>query len=307
MEFDYYSRVTSDMLVKVGVPATAGLSATEGNVGEVRNRGIDMTLVWKETYDDLWFNITMTGTTVKNEVLDLGTEDQLIGGWKQVTRTRVGEPIGYFYGYKADGIFQNQAEINAHATQANVVPGDLRFVDVDGNGVIDSNDRTKIGETIPSFMAGLNMQFGYKGFELGIDMYGSFGSDIFNAKSLESYSSEDNFTKEYLDRWTGEGTSNTQPRITFGGQNKEISSHWIEDGSFWKIQNVKLAYNLPQNILEKLNLKQAKVYVSGNNLFYFSDYNGPSPEIGGSSLAAGIDRKVYPMVRVFKAGLSLTF
>ncbi len=308
MEFDYYSRITKDMLVNVGVPATAGLDATEGNVGSVENKGVDLSLNWKEKRGDFWYNVRLTGTTTNNKVLDLGTEKQLIGGWKGVTRTVVGEPIGYFYGYKAIGVFQNQAEIDAHAKQTNAHPGDLKFEDINKDGIIDANDRTKIGESIPKLLAGTNITLGYKDFELGVDMYGSFGSDIFNAKSMESYSSEDNFSKEYLGRWTGEGTSNTIPRITFGGPNKEFSTNWLGNGNFWKIQNIRLAYTVNPSILRKTPISKAQVYISGNNLYYFSNYNGPTPEIASNNpRASSIDRQVYPLVSVYKIGATITF
>ncbi|MHB1178963.1 MAG: TonB-dependent receptor [Daejeonella sp.] len=307
MELDYYSRITKDMLVNVGVPKTAGLNSTEGNVGSVENKGIDMKLTWKDIRNNFRYNFTATGTTVNNKVLDLGTTKAIVGGWRGVTRTTVGQPIGYFYGYKTIGVFQNQAEIDAHPKQLNVKPGDLIFADVNGDNKIDAADRTKIGESIPKALVGLNLMFGYKNFDLGIDMYGSFGSDIFNAKSLESYSSEDNYSTEYLARWTGPGTSNTVPRITFGGQNKEFSTSWLGNGSFWKVQNIKLAYTIPPSLLNKIRIQQAQIYLSGNNIHYFSNYNGPTPEIGGPALAAGIDRQVYPLVNVYKIGATITF
>ena len=323
MELDYYKRTTNDMLVNVGVPGTVGLSATEGNVGSVENKGFDLSMSWKEKKGDFNYGIAITGTSINNEVVDLGTEEQIIKGWRQSNWTTVGESIGYFYGYEADGIFQNQAEIDAHATQSNVVPGDIRYkdqltVDTNGDGIPDeadgiitSDDRVNIGDPIPDFLAGMNLNVGYKGIELGIDMYGSFGNKVFNAKAIESYSSEDNFTEEFLDRWTGEGTSNSMPRITYGGQNKLLSSQWVEDASFWKIQNIRLAYNLPTPLIQKIKLQSAQVYVSGNNIHYFTKYNGPSPEIpeipNQGPLGAGVDRQVYPLVRTYRIGVNLTF
>lgn len=306
--FDYYSRITRDMLVDIGVPATVGLSTTEGNVGSVENKGIDFTVNWRQSFEDFHYNIGLTGSTVNNEVLDLGTEDQIIGGFRASTRTTVGEPIGYFYGYHAIGVLQDQEEINNSATQPNPVPGDLKFEDVNNDGIINADDRTKIGKSIPSFLGSVNLNVGYKNFELTIDMYGSFGADIFNAKELESYSSGDNFTTDYLDRWTGPGTSNTIPRITFGGFNKEFSSRWVESANFWKLQTVRLSYNLPSSFSNKLSIDNFKIYIGGNNLYYFTDYNGPSPEIpGNNALASGIDRNIYPMVSVYKLGASISF
>jgi len=307
-DFDYYSRVTKGMLVDIGVPETVGFSATEGNVGSVENKGIDMKVSFRETRGDFRYSIGMTGTTINNKVLDLGTTKQIISGWNNSSRTTVGEPIGYFYGYKAIGVFQNQAQIDAHATQATAKPGDLIFADLNHDGVINAADRTKIGSPIPKFMAGTNLMFGYKSFELMVDMYGSFGNDILNVKAVESYSSLDNFTTQFLGRWHGSGTSNTIPRITYGGQNKQWSTRWVENGSFWKIQTVRLSYNITSSLLKKVKIAKAQIYLDGENLHYFTKYHGSTPEISSSSpLVAGIDRKIYPMVAYYTFGAIITF
>ncbi len=308
LEVDYYKKTTRDMLAAVGVPGTVGFNAAPGNVGSIENNGIDLSISWKEAKRDFKYGINVTGTSINNKVLDLGSEANIIRGWHQSNWTTVGHSVGEFYGYVADGIFQNQAEIDSHATQNNVVPGDVRFKDIDGDGVITANDRKHIGSPIPKFLAGTNLNFEYKGIQLDIDMYGSFGNKNFNAKLIESYSSEDNYTESAMGRWHGEGTSNTLPRITFGGQNKEVSSLWVQDASFWKIQNVRLAYNFPVNLVKKLKLQKAQIYISGNNLHYFTKYVGPSPEVPNNDvLASGVDRQVYPLVRAIRIGTNITF
>jgi len=335
MEVDYYYRETDDILVTVEIPGTVGLSPTDANVGSVLNRGVDFSVNYNKQVGDFGFNVGLVGTTIHNEVLDLGGRDQLVGGnigaGNNVTRAIVGQPIGYFYGYNVIGVFQNQAQIDNAPTQNNAVPGDLIFEDINGtdadgnlttgpDGVIDASDRTYLGSPIPKFTGGLNLGFNYKNFDFSIDFNGMFGHKIYNAKQQERYSGLDNFDKSYLDRWTGEGTSNTHPRITLGsGQNYFVSSRFVEDGDFVKIRNVQIGYNLPTDLAERLSTQNIRFYVSGNNLLYFTKYNGFTPEVESTylyndannptrgTLAAGIDRMVYPLTSVYKVGLNVTF
>ncbi|HLR24966.1 MAG TPA: TonB-dependent receptor, partial [Fodinibius sp.] len=327
-EVDWYKRTTKDMLVEVGVPGSVGLDATEGNVGSVENRGFEFSLNFNGSKNDWTYNIGLRASTINNEVVDLGSRDELIGGnigaGKQVSRARVGEPIGFFYGYKSLGPFDTQKEIDNAATQSNVVPGDLRMADTNGDGEITAEDRVKIGSPIPDYTGGLNIAVGYKGLELSVDMYGSFGNEIYDGNNNVRFSGDDNFSKQWLDRWTGPGTSNEIPRITFGGDwNYEISSRWVDDGSFVKIQNVRLQYTLPSSLLESLPISNAKIYVSGNNLHYFTKYDGLTPEIPGtvinngeitnpgnpanSTLNKGVDSNVYPVSSFYQLGASITF
>src|SRR5699024_7737994 len=327
-EVDWYKRTTKDMLVEVGVPGSVGLDATEGNVGSVENRGFEFSLNFNGSKNDWTYNIGLRASTINNEVVDLGSRDELIGGnigaGKQVSRARVGEPIGFFYGYKSLGPFDTQKEIDNAATQSNVVPGHLRMAEANGGGEITAEDRVKIGSPIPDYTGGLNIAVGYKGLELSVDMYGSFGNEIYDGNNNVRFSGDDNFSKQWLDRWTGPGTSNEIPRITFGGGwNYEISSRWVDDGSFVKSQNVRLQYTLPSSLLESLPISNAKIYVSGNNLHYFTKYDGLTPEIPGtvinngeitnpgnpanSTLNKGVDSNVYPVSSFYQLGASITF
>lgn len=324
-EIDYYNRRTDDILVTVPIPGSVGLSPTDANVGSVLNRGIDFSVGYTQSVsEDFSFNVNLVGTTIYNEVLDLGGREEIqggnIGAGNQVTRARVGQPIGYFYGYNAIGVFQNEEQINSSPTQDNAQPGDLIFEDVNGDGVISDDDRTNLGSPIPDFIGGLNMEFRYGNFDLSIDLAGQFGFQIYNAKQQERYSGLDNFDTSFLDRWTGEGTSNTEPRITLGaGQNYFISSRFVENGDFVKLRNVQLGYNLPADIAERISVQNIRVYLSGNNLLYLTKYRGFTPEVESSSLygsdtdatsrtlGAGIDRTVYPVTSVYKIGLNVTF
>lgn len=311
-EIDWYRKTTNDMLVIVGLPASAGFNATEGNVGSVRNEGFEINLNYIGGRNNWSYSIGLNAATINNKVISLGTEKELIGGnigpGGNVTRTMVGQPIGFFYGYKSLGPFDTQDEIDNAPSQTNVKPGDLRMADIKKDGIIDSNDRTNIGSGIPEYTAGLNLQLGYKAFELVVDLYGSFGNEIYDGNSQSRYSGEDNFTKEWLSRWTGPGTSNRIPRVTFGGDwNYEISDRWVYDGSFIKLQNVRFQYTVPASIVDALPISMARLYISGNNLHYFTKYPGLSPEIPGSGLNAGVDRNVFPVSAFYQIGATIKF
>lgn len=311
-EIDWYRKLTNDMLVIVGLPASAGFGATEGNVGSVKNKGIEVNLNYLGKRGDWTYSIGLNATTINNKVISLGTERELIGGnigpGGNVTRTMVGEPIGFFYGYKSLGPFDTQEEIDNAPAQSNVQPGDLRMADINNDGEINGDDRTNIGSPLPDYTAGLNLRLGYKSLELFVDFYGSFGNEIYDGNNQSRYSGEDNFSKEWLSRWTGPGTSSRIPRVTFGGDwNYEISDRWVYDGSFIKLQNVRLQYTLPSTVINVLPISMARLYVSGNNLHYFTKYPALSPEFPGSGLNAGVDRNVYPVSAFYQIGATITF
>jgi hypothetical protein len=240
-----------------------------------------------------------------------GVDDVLIGGYLgngiPVTRSEVGLPIGSFYGYKTDGIFQTQDELNAypHSSQAGV--GDLRFVDVNGDGKIDGRDRTNIGSPIPKFIFGFNLGMEFYGVDLSVNIQGQTGNKIFNAKDVvrpDPY----NFESYVLDRWTGPGTSNTEPRPSFGGYNYIPSDHFIQDGSFLRIRNVVLGYTLPSSWSSKIYMQTFRIYIKADNLYTLTKFTGYTPEIGsGDVLSAGIDYGIYPITSVYSIGINLNF
>lgn len=320
LNFDYYSRITSDMLVVPPVPAFVGASTVEANVGEVKNEGFDISMQWRDkTSYGLDYEIRMTGSHFKNEVLELA--DNIFNGGaigaQTVTKTEVGMPMSTFWGYKVIGVYQNQEDIDyynaidgdpttPYNTMYDVKPGDLIYADTDNNGKINMDDKTDIGSPFPKFTGSLGFSLAWKGFDLSIDLYGSLGNKIFNGK-MYSHQTTDNFDKKFMDRWTGEGTSNTNPRLTLIGNNWEVSNYFVEDGSYLKLQNVTIGYTIPKRITNKLHIDNFRIYLAGNNLKYFTKYNGFTPEIGGNALTMGVDTNTYPISATYKIGININF
>lgn len=223
--------------------------------------------------------------------------------------TQAGYPIGYFYGYKVEGVYQSTAEIaNSPVNKlATVTPGDLKFVDVNGDKMITPADRTIIGNPTPDFTYGINLGVSYKNLELSIDMMGQQGNEIF--RTWDNYNwSQFNYMAQRVGRWHGEGTSNTQPLLNIKHTiNNQNSDYYIEDGSFFRIRNIQLAYNFDKGFLDKLRIKALKVYTNIQNLKTWKNNTGYTPELGGSATAFGVDDGSYPMPAVYTFGLNLTF
>lgn len=322
VEFDYYNRKTKDMLVTVSVPGAVGLTPVETNVGTVNNRGVDFTITWQHQIREVNYSLRFTGTSIHNRVKKLGGMrifNGNVGNSRLVTLTEEGESIGFFYGLKTIGIFQSQEEIdryNAIAAektgnpgqkyQENVAPGDLIYADINDDGYITDGDRTKIGSPIPKFIGGLGFTLDWKGIDFSFDLQGNFGNKIFNAKQIERYSGYDNWDTSFLDRWTENNRNTNVPRMTLAGNNYLVSSRYVENGSYVKLQNLELGYTFPDHITQKLKLQKLRVFFNGNNLFYITKYHGFTPEITGSSLEAGIDRTVYPVTSTCRFGLNIT-
>ncbi|MGD0583023.1 MAG: TonB-dependent receptor [Bacteroidales bacterium] len=317
-EFDYYNRVTDDILIPLATPDYLGNgqgATVNFNAASVKNTGFESKITWKDKIGEVYYNISVLGSTVRNEVLKVGgssgIDSVLYGGFMAnglpVTQSRVGLPIGAFWGYKTDGVFQTQADINAYPHMASAVPGDLRFVDVNHDGKLDGNDRTYIGSPIPKFTLGLNLAVDYKGFDLSFDIQGVYGNKIFNAKEVvrpDPY----NWEKHVLYSWTGPGTSNTEPRASYGGNNYLPSDKFVQDGSFTRLRNVTLGYTLPSAWTKKASISQLRVYVKGSNIFTLAKFTGYTPEIGSSDvLSNGIDFGTYPITSVYSFGVNLTF
>ena len=205
------------------------------------------------------------------------------------------------------GIFQTQAEVDAHATQANAAPGDIRFVDQNGDGVIDSDDRTDIGNPIPEATMGLNLSFNYKDFDFGAYAFASLGNDI--VRNYERSQPLVNRSVYTLNRWTGPGTSDFEPRVTTGAtSNTLFSDFYVEDGSFVRLQNVQLGYSLPSSVLDDVGIEKLRVYIAANNLFTLTEYRGYDPSAStGEPIGAGIDQGFYPVPRNYLLGLNLKF
>jgi TonB-dependent starch-binding outer membrane protein SusC len=317
---DVFQKNTSGMLLDIKVPAYIGNAGPVGNVASLENKGIELELGYTKNFSrNASMNLSGNISFIKNQITDLGPDKKFLPGQTfspqnlEITRTKVGESLGYFYGYQTQGIFQNAGEVSAYRSkdgaviQPNARPGDFRFVDLDGNGIIDANDRTKIGDPNPSLTYGFNLSFSHSGFDILLFGQGVSGNQIFKATRRFDLGMA-NMTADALGRWTGEGTSNTYPRLSMDDPNKNFSrssDFYVEDGSYFKVKTLQLGYTLPLSILAKIGLTKVRVYVSGNNLATLTKYTGFDPEIGGSSF--GIDRGFYPQARSFMFGLSAGF
>ena len=318
---DWYDKRTSGMLMSMQVPGYAGDSAPIGNVGTMSNSGVELDLSYRDNYGDFSWNISANATYTKNVLTELGDDATSLYGSShkigQLTRGIVGLPFPYFYGHKSDGIFQNAEEVAAHVNkegnllQPNAQPGDVRFLDVDGDGDIDDDDRTYIGKGTPDWSFGLNVGFEWKGIDFNMLLQGVVGNQAFNVtRRTDLYYI--NLPKTILNRWTGEGTSNSQPRFMFDSPNNNYRSSdlWVEDASFLRARNVQLGYTLPQKWTQKVAVQRFRVYVQAENLFTLTKYSGCDPEVtGGNGFSSdlGVDRGVYPQSRTFSVGVNLNF
>ena len=308
LEGVYYKKTTKDLLAEV--PGISGTVPGIGNLGSIENKGIELAINWREQIGDWNYSIGGNLTTIKNKVLSLVQEGySIISGDKSQSYTMAGFPIGYFYGYKVEGVYQNQAEIDNSPknTLATVTPGDLKFVDVDGNGEITPADRTMIGDPTPDVTYGINFSVGYKNWELGVDMMGQAGNEIY--RTWDNYNwSQFNFMKQRLNRWHGEGTSNSQPLLNMKHTINNLNSeYYIEDGSFFRIRNVQLAYNFDKTLLSRIGVQALKLYANIQNLKTWKHNTGYTPELGGTAIAFGVDNGSYPMPVVYTFGFNLTF
>ncbi|MDX2245928.1 MAG: TonB-dependent receptor [Bacteroidia bacterium] len=313
-EVDFYRRITQDILIDVPIPAYVGAANNPViNAATVMNRGWDFNLAWRDKIGKLSYHIQGIASTVYNEVLELGGgKEEIFGGGLGVggklgTRTVVGLPIGAFYGYQVEGIFQNESDLLTYPTRGEEVPGDLRFKDVDQDGVITTEDRTYLGSPIPNFIYGFDGGIEIFNIDFVAEFNGVSGNKIINSKKMARFGTP-NFEATFLDRWTGEGTSNTEPRVTNGGHNFEMSDRFIESGSFFRMRNIQIGYSLPESFIKKLNISQFRVYLSGTNLWTRASYSGYTPEITSSSvISVGIDNGIYPIAKTYLAGVNVSF
>jgi len=316
---DAYLKETDKMLVPMTVPASTGYSdiyVPSINAGKMENKGIELTVNTKNLTGKLTWNTSFNVSYNQNKVLSINDTVPMssgsIGLNYNLALIQAGLPINEFYGFITDGIFQNQQEVDNHAIQVpgndphnRTSPGDIRFKDLNNDGVINDKDRTYLGSPNPTFMFALNNTFAYKGFDLSIFLQGVAGNKIINANRFwsEAMAIAQNQTTATQNRWTGEGTSNTMPRAVYNDPNKNTrpSDRFVEDGSYLRIKNVTLGYNLPASLIKKAQLTTARFYITGQNLFTFSKYSGFDPEIGTN----GIDNNVYPVTRTISIGVNL--
>ena len=318
---DGYVKNTNDMLVPMSVPVTSGYSdvyVPSINAGKIQNKGFEVTLSTKNIIkNDFKWSSDAVFSYNKNNVENINSDTPIItasGGFNSaIGLIKAGYPVNVFYGYITDGIFQNQAEVDSHAVQmpgsnsaTSTAPGDIRFKDLNNDGVINDKDRTVIGNPNPKFTFSLNNTFSYKNFDLTIFLQGSYGNDIFNANRMytEAMSIIQNQSTAVLGRWTGEGTSNNIPRAIYGdpNQNSRVSDRYIEDGSYLKIKNINLSYTLPKAVFGQ-NFNSVKIFVSAQNLVTWTKYSGFDPEVPVN----GIDNGTYPITRTVSLGLNIGF
>lgn len=315
-EIDYYHRTTNDILIDLPVPGYYGNgdgAVITFNAGEVLNKGFEMNLGWNSEVKGVKYSVGLVGTTIHNEVLKVSgtgeSDEELIGlfNGRQITRTVPGLPIGSFYGYNVIGVFQNSTELNGYPHLSETEVGDLKFEDVNKDGVLNSADRTNLGSPIPTLLFGLNINLAYKNFDVTVDVQSQHGNKIFNGKEIvrpDPY----NFERRYINFWNGDGSSNSEPKPSNGGVNYEPSSRYIYDGSFIRLRNISLGYTLPQAFVDKGGVKTVRAFVRVTNLLTVSKFTGYTPEIvSGNPVLNGIDVATYPIPRIFSGGLTMTF
>ena len=330
LTFDAYIKNTKDWLVQAPVLATAGTEGPIINGGDVKNKGIELGLSWNDQIGkDFIYSVGANFAYNHNEVGAIPTKDgiihgatkQIYNGAEEFYRAENGHAIGYFYGYKTAGIFQNQQEINEWIAagngvmQKNVKPGDVKYVDVNHDGVIGDADKVDLGNGLPKYTFGFNLNLGYKGFDLSANFTGAAGFKI--AQSYRDPNSpQGNYSRRILKRWTGEGTSNEIPRVTYGDVgNWSFSDLYLQDGDYIRLQNLTLGYDFKKLISWK-GLSKMRLYFQVQNLFTLTKYDGMDPEIGSyngtdgnssDSWVSGVDMGYYPHPRTFIVGVNLAF
>ena len=320
---DYFYKVTENMLIKAPNPPSVGYAQSAWiNSGSVLNSGLELEATYRQTKNEWGYSIGGNLALVHNEVLKL--EAPLYGGETDngiyATQTEVGQPIGSFYMLEMDGIFQNSTEVLLSAFQGNSIkPGDVKYKDQNGDGSIDNNDRVHMGSAIPKLIAGINLAANYKSFDLSVFFQGAYGNKIYSQinQDIEGFYRGFTVTQRYFDeRWTGEGTSNTQPRASWTAKsnNARLSSRFLEDGSYLRLKNLQLGYTIPEKTLKITGLSKTRVYVSGTNLLTLTKYSGLDPEMTVSDnsknegdRSAGIDWGTYPSAMTLMFGIDITF
>ncbi|WP_055395979.1 SusC/RagA family TonB-linked outer membrane protein [Flagellimonas eckloniae] len=330
LSIDYYRKVTKDILVGVTFPTVTGFALpTDVNLGQVLNTGLEFSANYSNSIgEDFKYGISANLSTLKNEVLDLDDNIILAGAFgSNVSRTIVGEPIGHFFGYQTDGLYQTDAEAAAALPDEQAFgttgAGDVRFVDVNGDGEITPEDRTKIGSPIPTYYYGLTLTAGYKNFDASIFFQGVGGNEIYNQtrQNFETMLGQGNATTSILNRWTGEGTSNSFPRLdpSNANNNARFSDRWVESGAYTRLKNIQIGYNFDSEWLTKISngfISNARLYLGAQNIAVFTKYSGLDPEVtrafsfqkGENTLSTGIDDGYAPPApTTVQLGARITF
>lgn len=329
---NYFVKDTKKMLLAPPSIGTIGTSTIpDQNIGQLRNQGLELEASYRHSVGDFTFNFSGNATFIKNRITKLATPGgflatQLYGrGQQEIVRTYEGHPYGTFYGYKTDGLYQNQGQIDSDANIANdsrrtdgqIHPGDVRFVDLNKDGIVDDQDRTIIGSPQPKINYGFSAGVNYKGFDLNLFFVGVGGVSIYNADRMQGLDASYSFNlyAEEQNRWHGDGTSNTVPRASIDNANRNFrpSDLFVEKGDFLRLKNMTLGYTIPKSVIGKLKMSQARIYVTGQNIITFTKYSGLNPELGyvgggtGQYNQLNVDYAQYPLARTWTIGASLSF
>jgi TonB-linked SusC/RagA family outer membrane protein len=322
--FDYFQKTTNDLLIQnipvsgiLGVRAPGSGSPTV-NAGEIFNEGYELMLKYSTSFgENFYLTSSINATTLNNRVTKVNNSVGFVEGGsfgvgqQAPSRMEVSFPIGYFYGYETDGIFQNRSEVISHPSQtalgASASPGDFRYKDLNEDGVIDDKDRTYIGDPIPDFTFGYNLNLNYKNFDFSLNAFASVGQEI--VRNYERVQLNANKLDYYIERWRGEGTSNSVPRMTTRStSNNVFSNFFVEDGSFLRLQTIQLGHSLPKSILEKIQLDQFRLFVTAENILTLTRYKGYDPSASsGAPIGSGIDNGFYPIPKTITAGVNIKF
>jgi TonB-linked SusC/RagA family outer membrane protein len=315
-EFDYYNRRTLNAVFPVPVLSSPGYANSVGyldNNASFQNQGVEAALRWTSAgTGDFSYSVGLTGAYNQNKVLSTLSGAPLFAGNLplgdyRTTISRVGAPIGAFFGYQNTGVFQTAQEVADSPQSATAKPGDLRYQDTNGDGILDARDYVVLGNPNPRFTYGLNTNFRYKWFDLQVDIQGVGGVEIFNAQRLVRVGNE-NYTQDfYNSRWTGAGTSNTTPSADLSGRNLDPSSYYVEKGDYIRLRNVQLGFNFPKSVTSSLRMQTLRLYANAQNPLTLTKYKGFSPEVGGTPTFAGIDLNVYPLTAIYNLGVNIGF
>jgi TonB-linked SusC/RagA family outer membrane protein len=309
---EYYEKYTKNILQVLPLPLYSGTSSSLTNIGEMKNKGVEISATLNNNAGDFNYTVSANITTIKNTVVKLFDNDSPISSG--YTRTEVGHSIGEFYGYVMDGIFQNAAEVAAGARQSdNTVPGDIRYKNLNGDDRIDGEDMAFLGNPIPTFTYGGNIGLEYKGIDFSLSIYGVAGNDIYYESRNALLNGGYGFNKsgEILNRWQKEGDITNIPRVAAvnsSNNNYRVSDLYLCNGSYLRLSNIQLGYTLKSSVTKKIGISRLRIYASANNLATISDYPGFDPEVTiENALSAGIDWFTYPVPRTILFGLNLTF
>jgi TonB-linked SusC/RagA family outer membrane protein len=318
---EYYLKKTKDMLLTEPIPYYLGFETGPiTNIGSAENKGFELIVNWKDEIGSFAYNVGFNFTTINNEMTSIGGTGSPITGGNirngNATITRIGEPIGSFYGYKTDGLIQTEDQLaKVKKLQPNAELGDVVFVNTNNDASLNDDDKVTLGSPIPDIIYGINLGASWKGVDLNLQFGGTYGNEIFNAMRYFTYSLADvtNKDKVVLNYWRPGNTNTDIPRLINkdSNDNMRISDRYVEDGSYLRLRNVQLGYTLPVSLTNKFYIERLRLYVTGQNLFTITNYSGSDPEVGQITstnyLSRGVDIGTYPQAKSIIGGVSITF